>query len=279
MARRTTLGVGGPAEVYVEPASEGDLGLVRRYCHAHAIPFRVVGRGSNLLVRDGGIRGVVVALNHPTFSQVEVEGDRLRAGAGARLKQVAIEARRVGLTGLEFLEGIPGSVGGALRMNAGAHAAWVFDRIERVRFMTPEGAVNEAPASALSAQYRSCPFFDQHVALAAVVRGEPGDPEAIRARMDEFSRRRWATQPRQPSAGCIFKNPAAIPAGRLIDELGLKGSRVGGAEISAVHANFMVNIGAATARDFLELIAQVRERARADRGIELETEVEILGEG
>lgn len=279
MARRTTLGVGGPAEVYVEPASEGDLGLVRRYCHAHGIPFRVVGRGSNLLVRDGGIRGVVVALNHPTFSQVEVEGDRLRAGAGARLKQVAIEARRAGLTGLEFLEGIPGSVGGALRMNAGAHAAWVFDRIERVRFMTPEGAVNEAPASALSAEYRSCPFFDPHVALSAVVRGEPGDPEAIRARMDEFSRRRWATQPRQPSAGCIFKNPAAISAGRLIDELGLKGSRIGGAEVSAVHANFMVNTGAATARDFLELIAQVRERARAARGIELETEVEILGEG
>ena len=278
MARRTTLGVGGPADVYVEPAGETDLAQVRQYCRERAVPFRVVGRGSNLLVRDGGIRGVVVGLHHASFSRVDVEADRVSAGAGARLKLVAIAARRGGLTGLEFLEGIPGSVGGALRMNAGAYAAWTFDRIESVRYMTPEGAVGETPASAVPAQYRSCPFFADHIALAATFRGEPAAAEVIRARMDEFSRRRWATQPRQSSAGCIFKNPPTIPAGRLIDELGLKGAQVGGAEVSTVHANFMVNTGGATAADFLELITRVRERARMVAGLELETEVEIVGE-
>lgn len=278
MARRTTLGVGGPADVYVEPAGETDLAVLRRLCHERSLPFRAVGRGSNLLVREGGIRGVVVCLTHAEFTRVEVQGNQLRAGAGARLRQVALEARRAALTGLEFLEGIPGSVGGALRMNAGAHAAWTFDVLEAVRFLTPEGTARECPASELPAGYRSCPFFAEHVALAAVFRGHPADEATIRVRMEALSRRRWASQPRQPSAGCIFKNPDTIPAGRLLDQLGLKGARVGGAEVSSVHANFMVNAGGATARDFLELIEQVRARVRAGAGIELETEVEIVGE-
>ena len=278
LARRTTLGVGGPADVYVEPATEADLAELRRFCHERAQPFRVVGRGSNLLVRDGGVRGVVASLAQEAFARVDTEGDRVRAGAGARLKQVALEARRASLAGLEFLEGIPGSVGGGLRMNAGAHAAWTFDVLEAVRFMTPAGEVRECPASDVPARYRHCPFFTDHIALAAVFRGRPAAAAAIRARMDELNRQRWASQPRQPSAGCIFKNPETTPAGRLIDALGLKGARVGGAEVSPVHANFMVNTGGATARDFLELIEQVRARARAVAGIELETEVEIVGE-
>lgn len=278
MARRTTLGVGGPAEVYVEPAGEADLVALRRMCHHLDVPFRVFGRGSNLLVRDGGIRGVVVVLAQAGFARVEVEATRIRAGAGARLKQVALEARRAALTGLEFLEGIPGSVGGALRMNAGAHAAWTFDVLHTVRYLTPTGEIRERPAAELSARYRSCPFFADHVALEAVFGGRPAEESQIRARMDELNRRRWASQPRQPSAGCIFKNPEATPAGRLIEQLGLKGARVGGAEVSPVHANFMVNTGRATARDFLELIEQVRTRVRDATGIVLETEVEIVGE-
>jgi UDP-N-acetylenolpyruvoylglucosamine reductase len=221
---------------------------------------------------------VVVSLAHPVFTRVAVEGNQVRAGAGARLKQVAVEARRASLSGLEFLEGIPGSVGGALRMNAGAHAARTFDVLDTVRFMTPSGETRERPASEVPAGYRSCPFFADHLALAAVFRGQPAEAPVIRAQMEELSEWRRANQPRQPSAGCIFKNPDAIPAGRLIDQLGLKGSRVGGAEVSPVHANFMVNTGGATARDFLELIAQVRARVRAAAGIELETEVEIVGE-
>jgi UDP-N-acetylenolpyruvoylglucosamine reductase len=278
LARRTTLNVGGAADLYVEPADERDLSVLLRFCRQRELPFRMIGRGSNLLVRDGGIRGVVVCLARPAFSEVSRRGLLLEAGAGARLKQVAIAAREHALTGLEFLEGIPGSVGGALRMNAGAHGSWTFEVLDRVRFMTPEGEVEERPAREVPADYRSCGFFATHIALGAVFRGRAAAAAEVRERMTACNRRRWDTQPRQPSAGCIFKNPAALPAGRLIDELGLKGHRIGGAEVSAVHANFMVNVGGATARDFLELIARVRARAQAERGIVLETEVEIVGE-
>ncbi len=278
LARRTTLRVGGPADLYVEPAHEDDLAAVLRFCAARQMPWRVLGRGSNLLVRDGGVRGVVICLAQPAFCRIAVTAPAVTAGAGARVRDVAHEALRHGLAGLEFLEGIPGSVGGALRMNAGAHQSWTFAVLERVRLMTPAGEVEERAASALSATYRQCATFQTHLALAAVFRARPDRPEDIRARQAEFNRRRWETQPREPSAGCIFKNPPGIPAGRLIDELGLKGVRVGGARVSEVHANFIVNTGGATARDVLELIARIRAEARARRGIELETEVEILGE-
>ncbi|MBE7499843.1 MAG: UDP-N-acetylmuramate dehydrogenase [Verrucomicrobiales bacterium] len=278
LARRTTLKVGGPADAYVEPATELDLVELLEFCRAAGVPLRVLGRGSNLLVRDGGIRGVVVSLAQPAFVRVTVTGERLRAGAGARLKEVANTARRHALAGLEFLEGIPGSVGGALRMNAGAHASWVFDVIEQIRYLTPDGEVIERPAGDIPAQYRSCSFFTTNLALAAVFRGRPDRAEAIGERMAAFNRRRWDTQPRQPSAGCIFKNPAALPAGRLIEELGLKGHRIGGAEVSSVHGNFLVNLGHARAADVLALIDLIRTRAQAERGILLETEVEIVGE-
>lgn len=278
LASRTTLRVGGPADVYVEPASEADLARVLQHCHRHQVRWMVLGRGSNLLVKDGGFRGVVIHLGHPAFSDIRVEGDRLFCGAGARVKQVAAEARRHGLSGLEFLDGIPGSVGGALRMNAGAMGCWTFEQLVQVRFMDSEGAIHEEPAAGLGAEYRGCAFLDARVALAATFRSTPASPEAIQQRIDAFNRRRWATQPTQASAGCIFKNPPSIPAGRLVDELGLKGTRVGGAAVSDVHANFIVNDGTATAHDVLELIRQVRLRAQADRGIDLETEVEIVGE-
>lgn len=278
LARRTTLRVGGAADLYVEPAGEADLAAVLRFCAARALPWRVLGQGSNLLVRDGGVRGVVVCLAQPAFRRIEVCEPEIHAGAGARLKAVAVEAQRHSLAGLEFLEGIPGSVGGALRMNAGAYHAWTFAVLERVRLMTPGGEVRERPAAEVPATYRSCPIFATHVALGAVFRGRPDRAAAIRERMDGFSRRRWRTQPREPSAGCIFKNPPAVPAGRLVEELGLKGVRVGGAKVSEAHGNFIVNTGGATARDILDLIRRIQAEARARRGIELETEVEILGE-
>lgn len=279
LARRTTLRVGGRADFYVEPSSEEDLAFLLGFCRSHALPFVILGRGSNLLIRDGGLRGMVLCLAHPRFSQVEVTGERLRCGAGARLKAVAVEARRHGLAGLEFLEGIPGSVGGAMRMNAGAMGDWLFDVVDRIRFMDWEGRIHERQASEVNVEYRGCPLFKNHVALGAVLRGQAAPKEAIQARMEAFSRKRWESQPSQPSAGCIFKNPATVPAGRLIDELGLKGTRVGGAFVSDVHANFIVNDGTATARDVLALIEVIKDRARTVRGIELETEVQILGEG
>ena len=278
LAKHTTLRVGGPADTYVEPASEEDLAAVLAYCDERNLPFFVLGRGSNLLVRDGGFRGVVVCLVHPHFSRIEVAGQRLHCGAGARLKAVAVEARRNGLTGLEFLEGIPGSVGGALRMNAGAMGGAMFDVVESVRLMSFDGSVHAQAAQKLTIAYRSCPVLKTHIALSAVLCGRPGVREEIERRMNEFNRKRWSSQPAAPSAGCMFKNPLSISAGKLIDELGLKGLKVGGAMVSVEHGNFLVNDGSATARDILELIELIRQRARAERGIELETEVEIVGE-
>ena len=278
MARRTTLRVGGPADFYVEPVSDEELARLARFCAERAVPFFVLGRGSNLLVRDGGIRGVVVSLAHPHFSQVEIRGDRLHCGAGAKLKTVAIEAKRHELSGLEFLEGIPGSVGGALRMNAGAMGSATFAVVESVRFMDFSGRIFERPVAEMDVVYRSCPLLKTHVALGAVLRGRPAPREEIEKTMFASSEKRWNSQPAAPSAGCIFKNPGPCPAGKLIDELGLKGRRVGDAEVSAVHGNFIINAGHATARDVLQLIEQIRDEARALRGLELETEVEIIGE-
>jgi UDP-N-acetylenolpyruvoylglucosamine reductase len=278
LARRTTLRVGGRADVFVEPASEDDLARVLQFCAQRHLPFTVLGRGSNLLIKDGGIRGVVICLNQPVFNRIEVQGPRLRCGAGVKLKAVAIEARKHGLSGLEFLEGIPGSVGGALRMNAGAMGSWTFEVVEAVRFMEAAGLVHQRPAGELNPQYRSCAWFKDHIALAAIFKGQPAPREVIAERMKTFSQKRWDTQPPEPSAGCIFKNPTTIPAGKLIDELGLKGTRVGDAVVSRVHGNFIVNEGHATAKDVLDLIHIIQARAKSQRGIDLETEVEILGE-
>jgi len=279
LAKRTTLRVGGPADLYIEPGSDAALSLVLETARFRGLPVILLGRGSNLLVRDGGLRGVVVSLAHPHFSRIETEGNRITAGAGARLKAIAHEARRAGLGGLEFFEGIPGSLGGALRMNAGAMGAWTFDRVERLRCMDRSGAIRDLPAAEVPVEYRACPLLRTHIALGAVLRAEPADPEVVRSRMEQCSHKRWESQPNEPSAGCTFKNPLpTLPAGRLIDELGLKGTRIGDAMVSPVHANFLVNLGNATARDVLTLIGLVRERARTLRAIELETEVEIIGE-
>ncbi|PYJ05641.1 MAG: hypothetical protein DME25_08090 [Verrucomicrobia bacterium] len=279
LAKRTTLRVGGRADWYAEPASEQDLARIVQWCADHQLPFIMLGRGSNLLIKDGGIRGVVICLCHPNFSRLEVRGAQLHGGAGVRLKTIAVEARRAGLTGLEFLEGIPGSLGGAMRMNAGAMGSWLFDAVERIRFMDYSGRLHERLAGEVNVEYRGCPLFKDHIALGAVLQGQAASPEAVAARMQQFSRKRWESQPAAPSAGCIFKNPKTIPAGKLIDDLGLKGTRVGGAIVSDVHGNFIVNEGHATAQDVLNLIEVIQQRVRSARGIELETEVEILGEG
>jgi UDP-N-acetylenolpyruvoylglucosamine reductase len=278
LARRTTLRVGGKADLYLEPASDEDLAKALHFCGERGLPFVVLGRGSNLLIKDGGFRGLVICLAQPHFSKVEVQGEELVCGAGAKLKLVAVEARRHGLAGLEFLEGIPGSVGGALRMNAGAMGSWIFEAVEMVRFMDYSGTIQQNKASEVGVEYRGCPFFKDHIALSAVLKGQGASPEVISERMNRFSAKRWESQPAAPSAGCIFKNPKAIPAGKLIDELGLKGTRVGGASVSEVHGNFIVNDGVATARDVLTLIELIQQRVKSARGIELQTEVQILGD-
>jgi UDP-N-acetylenolpyruvoylglucosamine reductase len=278
LAKRTTLRVGGPADVLVEPASDEDLAAVLKFCREHGVKFFVLGRGSNLVVRDGGFRGVVISLAAPHFSRIEIKGDRLHCGAGAKLKNVAVEAKRNGLAGLEFMEGIPGTVGGALRMNAGAMTSATFDVVESLRMMDYAGNVIGAMPPELSVEYRSCATLKTHIALSAVLRVRADSRESIEQRMIAYSKKRWTTQPAAPSAGCMFKNPVACPAGKLIDDLHLKGTRVGGAFVSAEHGNFLVNDGTATARDVLALIQKVREQVKAERGIELHTEVEVVGE-
>ena len=182
------------------------------------------------------------------------------------------------MAGLEFFEGIPGCLGGALRMNAGAMGSMTFEVVESVRFMDSAGEIHARTAAEMEAVYRGCPVLKRNIALGAVLRGEPSEVEVVAARMQEFSKQRMASQPGAKSAGCIFKNPDECPAGQLVDELGMKGARVGGAVVSDVHGNFIVNDGSATAADVLELIGKIQERASTERGIELQTEVQIVGE-
>lgn len=278
MAGYTTWRIGGPADIHVKPASEEDLKAILQFCADCRVPWFIMGRGSNLLVRDGGIRGVVILLAQSKFSEIRVEGQRVVCGAGARLKEIVRDARRNGLGGLEFLEGIPGSLGGALRMNAGAMGLSLFQVIESMRVMDKAGQISEVSAGSVAVEYRHCPLLEDHIALSAVLRAVPAERAEIDARLSEYSQRRWTTQPAAPSAGCVFKNPSQTSAGRLIDECGLKGLRVGGAVVSDKHANFIVNDGQASAQDVLDLVAIVRNRVKVARGIELKTEIKIVGE-
>ncbi len=275
--KRTTLRVGGPADLYVEPVGEADLRTVLELASQAELPIFLLGRGSNLLVRDGGIRGIVIHLGQPAFSSLRVEAHEVHGGAGVRLREIAFAARKQGLGGLEFMEGIPGNLGGALRMNAGAMGSAMSEVVSRVRVMHRDGTIEEREATEIPFEYRRGPLFEQGILLSAVLTGSPAPQGEIDRRLRECSEKRWSSQPAAPSAGCIFKNPAAIPAGKLIQELGLKGTRHGGAVISEVHGNFMVNDGSAKAADFLALIETVRAAA-ALRGVSLHTEVQIVGE-
>lgn len=278
LARFTTLRVGGAADIFLEPTSENELAAIVRCCLNEGVPTTILGRGSNLLIRDGGIRGVVIRLFQGSFISLRDDGECLHSGPGVRLKKLAHFAREKGIGGLEFFEGIPGSLGGALRMNAGAMGKSTFDVLTHVRAMNSEGIICDYRAEEIPATYRSCPFFDTHIALGAELKGVMDAPSTIKKRMEDYSSRRWATQPAAPSAGCIFKNPDSIPAGKLVEVLGLKGLCYGGAAVSEVHGNFIVNNGQARASDILHLIALIQEKALEEKGIHLETEVTIIGE-
>jgi UDP-N-acetylenolpyruvoylglucosamine reductase len=279
LAPRTTMRVGGPARVYAEPASEDDLRTLLREAAAGGLPVLLLGRGSNLIVPDEGVDALVLSLAHPHWQRCEVQADgRVWAGAGLRLKNLCGLAARAGRTGFEFLEGIPGSVGGALRMNAGAMGGWIFDMVDEVHLMTAEGERQVLSRAALTVDYRRCRDLETAIALGALFRPAPATAAAdIRRQADVYQQKRQETQPREPSAGCVFKNPPGAFAGRLIDEAGLKGARVGDAEVSPVHANFIVNRGHATSADIIALMRQVRQRVREKSGVELEPEVLLFG--
>jgi UDP-N-acetylmuramate--L-alanine ligase/UDP-N-acetylenolpyruvoylglucosamine reductase len=279
MSRHTTMRVGGPAQFWAEPETESGFARLVRHCARNSLPFMLIGRGSNLLVRDGGIRGVVIHPVRGEFARLDANADgTITAGAGVKMKDLAYKAKELGLGGFEWMEGIPGNVGGSLRMNAGAMGAETFDSVVSVRFVDREGVIHERRRDEMEIHYRNVPTLKDNYALSAVFKGQPAPVEQIEQRLDESHQKRRKSQPAASSAGCIFKNPAEIPAGKLIDELGLKNTAIGGARVSKTHGNFIVNDSNATATDILALIAEVREAARRKRGIELETEVQIVGE-
>ncbi len=279
MSRHTTLLVGGPAQYWMEPHSFYGFAFLVDYCRERGIPVRVVGRGSNLLVRDGGIRGAVIRPTGGVFSEVTVGvRNEVTAGAGVRLKKLASIAGGSGIGGFEWMEGIPGNVGGALRMNAGAMGIETFDQVVRVTFLDEDGVIRTREREEIVTQYRNVAELRRNFALQAVFKGKSDTTENIKERWDASREKRKATQPIAASAGCTFRNPEEVPAGRVIDSLGLKGSTCGQAAISEVHGNFVVNQGGATALEILTLIEFIQEKARDERNVELETEIKILGD-
>jgi UDP-N-acetylmuramate--L-alanine ligase/UDP-N-acetylenolpyruvoylglucosamine reductase len=364
LAAHTTIRVGGPAQFWAEPETEEGFAALVKVCAEGKIPLMVMGRGSNLLVRDGGIPGVVVHLAKGCFNNYLVEGERITAGAGVRLKQLSAAARHAGLSGFEWMEGIPGNVGGALRMNAGAMGDQMFDQVIDFRYVTQTGEIKQwqaqESASLFEIQYRDVPFLKTNYALSATLQGHPAARADIDTVMETSKKHRRDTQPIAASAGCIFKNPPlnsteaangcvvpvlasssmsiytprlravapcsssasanlkvdftnsipnsteaanscerrttilthtgmtceqllqaneTISAGRLIEELGLKSQTVGKARVSDIHGNFIVNDGGATAKEVLTLIEEIQNTAWKEKGIRLETEVQIVGVG
>ena len=278
LSKHTTLRVGGPAQFWVEPRNEQAFSDLIRFCRDENLPLFVIGRGSNLLVRDGGIRGVVVHPCGGDFDKIDVNNSEITAGAGVKLREAAYAARAANLGGLEWMEGIPGVVGGALRMNAGAMGAQTFENVTHIRYLDAEGNPHVKNRDELEVFYRRFPLLEDNFAISATFRAQPAERAKIDDRLRESQEKRRTTQPIAKSAGCIFKNPENIPAGKLVDELGLKNSRVGNARVSEVHGNFIVNDGGATAAEMLQLIDKIQSAAREKRGIELETEVQIVGE-
>lgn len=275
----TTWKIGGPADVWVEPKDVAALQRVLAIVRAHGVPWTVIGRGSNLLVRDGGIRGVVLKLDKG-FDYAHFEGDRVRAGAAFSVIRLAVLAGKEGLTGLEFAGGIPGSVGGAVYMNAGAHGSDISRVLKEATVLFPDGTLRTLTNRELAFRYRTSRLQEEPgIVLEATFQLAPGDRKEIARVMAEYKDRRRRTQPlQQPCAGSVFRNPPGDHAGRLIEAAGLKGYRIGDAQISPIHANFIVNLGQASARDVLALIEHAQETVDKRFGVALEPEVLIIGE-
>ena len=279
MSRHTTLGVGGEAQYWIEPHTFEAMQAVVNFFKDRNLPVQIVGRGSNLVVRNGGIRGAVIHPASGIFEKLELQGNHIVAGAGVKLKKLASFAASHGISGFEWMDGIPGCVGGSLRMNAGCMGGDMWSVFRSATALTEDGELVEFEKDHMKgAQYRLIPEFDTNMVMQATFAGTPANAQAIGAATDEFRARRSSSQPKEPSAGCTFVNPDEIPAGKLIEELGLKGYAIGGAKVSEKHANFIVNTGNASATDVTQLIDFIREKAKAERGITLRTEVHVVGD-
>ena len=279
MARHTTFRIGGNADVFVLPASIEELLAVLKLTKRYSVPLTVLGNGSNVLVRDGGIRGAVVSFGKP-FSYIEMEGAHIKAGAGAMLGKVSLFAANHALSGLEFAVGIPGSLGGAVFMNAGAYDGEMSQVISEVTAVTPEGEIRRYRTKEMDFSYRHSVFQQNgHIICEIELTLRESKAAAIQEKMAEFTRRRMEKQPLdKPSAGSTFKRPPGFFAGTLIDEAGLKGFTVGGAQVSGKHAGFVINKGGATAADVLSLIEEIQRRIEEKNGIRLTPEIRIIGE-
>lgn len=279
MSRHTTFRAGGPADYYVEPETRKELAFVLDLCRQGGVPYYILGNGSNLLVGDKGYRGVMVAMGK-SWAGVEAEGCRLRAGAGALLSAAARLALKESLEGMEFASGIPGTVGGAVVMNAGAYGSELSDVLGLVTVLTPEGQIQRLSSKELKLGYRtSCVCSRRLVVLEAEFVLALGQEEGIRRRMEELAAKRRARQPLEyPSAGSTFKRPPGNFAGKLIEEAGLQGFSVGDAQVSEKHCGFVINRGEATAADILTVCREVQRRVLEHSGVELELEVKLLGE-
>lgn len=279
MSLHTTFRIGGPADLFVTPGSIQAVADSIRICKETQTPYAVIGNGSNLLVSDTGYRGVIIQIGR-NLNQVSVNGEEIRAQAGAMLSVIAKTALSESLTGFEFASGIPGTLGGAAVMNAGAYGGEMKDVLTEVTVLTREGEIRTVPAGKLEMGYRtSLAAKNGWIILEAVLKFQKGDAEAIRGRMEELKMQRVTKQPLDlPSAGSTFKRPEGYFAGKLIMDAGLCGFTVGGAQISEKHCGFVVNKGGATAEDVRNLICAVQKKVQEDAGVKLEPEVKFLGE-
>jgi UDP-N-acetylmuramate dehydrogenase len=276
MAPHTSWRIGGPAELLALPADRDDLLLALRWAVDTGTGWRILGNGSNLLVRDEGVRGLVIRVRR-VLDEIHEDGGRIEAGAGGSFPALARFAVSRGLTGLEFAAGIPGTVGGAIIMNAGWHEHEVGNLVESVEFLEPDGTVRTLDRDACGFGYRRSWFRGRPgVVLGVVLRMKRGEPDQIRERMERFAASRKANQPTElPSCGSVFLKPEGDFAGRLIDAAGLKGLRVGDIQVSPKHANFFVNLGRGTSADVLTLVERVERAVEEKFGVKLQREFEI----
>ena len=279
MKNHTTFRVGGPADYFVAPHTEEEIRKIVALCEEKEIPWFVTGNGSNLVVSDKGYHGVILSV-YKNFQGIEVEGNRIRAKAGSMLVSISQAAREAGLSGMEFASGIPGTLGGGVRMNAGAYGGEMKDVLESVTVLTGEGKIIELGRNELELGYRTSVIAKKgYIVLGAVLKLERGDGEKIKTYMDELKEKRVTKQPLEyPSAGSTFKRPEGYFAGKLIEDAGLRGFQVGGAQVSEKHCGFVINRDHATAADIMELMRQVQIRVKENSGVDLEPEVKRLGD-
>lgn len=279
LSSHTTFKIGGPADVMAFPESISEIQQLVQYCHEFNIPYVILGLGSNMLVRDKGLRGLVIKLGN-SLKGLYVAGDEILAEAGIRLSELSKKAAANSLSGLEFAEGIPGSVGGAVVMNAGAYNGEMGQVLAAVSAIDTNGHIKMFQPEEMRLGYRSSVFQNSGwIVVSALLKLKPGRREDIENQMKEYARQRREKQPLDmPSAGSTFKRPAGYYVGPLLEEMGLKGFRIGGAEVSSKHAGFIVNTGQASAQDIMDLIAYIKNRALNEYQITLETEIRIVGE-